>query len=307
MKRKCFFMISFLLSLTVHAQQNETQDDIDWKEDSTEIISIADIVKEQQKLTTIMLNDSHKNDVWRRRSFTNISFLSTKLSPKNDIPSGIRDQSVKDMKNKWGVSIQSGRSYRLHLKPIANMVQFNLDYSWIDLGLNYFDQTGEGNNLYDSNYNIENDAGEKRFFMPWNLKKYELNYGMTLGPSVSVAPLYLTNVPSLHYLLLHFYYHIGYHVSGIILSNDQQGDINQATGSSDEARNHTKMADMTKIEIGHGIYHTFGFSLTWKGIGLGFEKRISTPHYKPLSSKNFVSGESVFSTTTTRFYIQFRM
>lgn len=296
-------MFATMLTTVAYCQEDDKQQAIDWQEDSTEIISIDDIINEQQIVTTRRMREKHYKNVWSRRSYTNVGYCTNELSPKDEIPTGtgIAGQYVKDMKSKWGVSLQTGRSYRLHLTPIANTLQFNIDYTWIDLTFNHYAEEEGG---YDSSQKHGDDNDQ--YYMPWNLKKYEASFGMSVGPSVTVCPFNYVDVPLLHYLQLHFYYHIGYHASGILMSNDEDMDKNQATTGS-TAKDHKQMKDNVKLEWGHGLMNSIGFSISWKRIGLGYERRSASLKYKPLSSSDFGSDSHEIESSINRVFVQFRM
>ena len=309
MKKSIFFFLTCLMFTGAYAQVNNEASNIDWQEDSTELVSIKDIIKEQQALTTRNMNDMHLKDIWSRKSYLNLSFLNTTMTPQADIlTTGPLNGGliVPELKSKWGLSLQAGRSYRLLPEPIANMVQFYIDYTFIDLTFNYFK---EGDKIPGTDYRYDSSekTSEDYYYMPWNLKKYEASFGMSIGPSLSVCPFYYINVKSLHFVKLNFYYHIGYHVSGIMMQNDEDADQNQATGYTTQATDHKQMKDNLKAELGHGIMNSIGFSLTWKGIGLGFEHRTAKLKYKPLSSSDFGKDEAEFKNAMNRVFIQFRM
>ena len=231
MKRKFIFIMTCLFSTAVFAQV-ENEDDkvsIDWSEDTTEITTIKDIIKVQQQVTSRNATEQHFADVWGRRGYFNFSYNNTKLTPKdNDYPNG-QGGFVNEMKSDWGASIQYGRSYRLHKKPIANVATFNIDYTGIDLNVNHFKAEGEGK--YDSRdrHAGEGDKKSDSFYtLPWNMEKYEVNYGMSLGPSLTLAPFNLLNGNGLHYIKFNVFYHIGYNVSMIYSPNDKKLDVNQS-------------------------------------------------------------------------------
>ena len=144
MKRKFIFIMTCLFSTAVFAQV-ENEDDkvsIDWSEDTTEITTIKDIIKVQQQVTSRNATEQHFADVWGRRGYFNFSYNNTKLTPKdNNYPNG-QGGFVSEMKSDWGASIQYGRCYRLHKKPIANVATFNIDYTGIDLNVNHFKAEG---------------------------------------------------------------------------------------------------------------------------------------------------------------------
>ena len=303
MKKTYLTLIAGAFVFTASAQVDEKMENIDWQEDSTEIMSIQDIINEQQKITTHNMRESHFNDVWSRRGFFNIGYSSTSLTPDDDIPVGLGDGKLGTLKTKWGLALQSGRGYRLHKEPIANTVQFCLDYTWIDLNVNFFDSQG-GPALYDSNLAKDDD----KYLMPWNLKKYEAGYGMKLGPSISICPFNMVDVPGLHYLQLRFFYHIGYQLSVIFMTNDEAADANQMVDTTKpEWKRHKQMKDNMKGLWGHGLSHSFGLSISWKGIGIGYEHISAKNRYKPFSTGDFGKDTDKLTLSRNRFFIQFKM
>ena len=304
MKRFVFFAFACCGIVTAFAQvngQNETNN----------VTTVSDILKEQQEASKRLFADDHMEDVWKRRTYFDISFVNAKLSPKEDIKSGVvdavsgQDLLLPDFKSKWGLALKWGRSYRLHKPAIAQTLQFNLDYTWIDLNVNSFDAEGDGYNLYDSGNTIlvpgrGGDPDKEYFYTPWNLKKFEANYGMSIGPSISVAPFTSLKAQQLHYLQLHLYYHIGYEASVVFMKKDEKADVNQ---SYDEA--HKKMGEKSAIDWGHGLTNTFGVSINWKFIGIGYEHKAATIKYKGTDSE-FDKSKQKFSNTNDRIFLQFR-
>ncbi len=306
MKRQ---IITFMTVMSVMGAlaQNVNGDErqyIDWSEDSTEIVTVADIIKEQQEVTSRNSTVKHFEDVWSRRSYINLSYNNTRLEPDEQIPTGMGG-IVPSFKSDWGASIQLGRSYRLHKKPIANTLQFNIDYTYIDLCVNHF-KAENGSFLYDSSNKIQqtnnNGRTDEYYHIPWNLEKYEANYSMALGPSLTIAPFNHTRARGLHYLKLNAYYHIGYGVSFMFMKNNEDVDQNQSSDSD-----HANMKDNLKLMWGHGLTNSFGISLSWKVIGVGYEHRSSTMKYKSMNTKDFEDATYKFNSSTNRVFIQFRM
>lgn len=306
MKRKITLLLSCVFSIVAFAQieQDNKTVSIDWKEDSTEITTINDIIKVQQQLTSRSDEERHFSSVWGRRGYFNFSYNSTKLSPKGNIQTADPSISggVPEFKSDWGVSIQYGRSYRLHKKPIGNIALFNIDYTGIDLNVNHFKAEGNGKELYNSN-NTFNDNGDSYYYTPWNMEKYEANYGMTLGPSLTLAPFNLTNSKGLHYLKFNIFFHVGYHVSFIYMPNDKEADVNTDTTSE----GYEKMRNNLKLDWGHGMITSFGFNVSWKAIGIGYELRNGNMKYKSINTGDFSKKENEFKSTTSRIYLQIRM
>lgn len=306
MNRKYTLALALAIALTASAQQETPATaDIDWSEDSTEIVTIADIIKVQQRQTSRYATESHFEKVWGRRSFVNLSYNTGKLTPKNTMNTGmetLHNGLVAPMTSDWGAALQYGRSYRLHKKPIANIACFCVDYTGIDLGVNHYKAEGNGKMLFDSSKQFKGADGDDYFFTPWNLEKYEVSYAMTLGPSVTIAPFTLTNSRGLHYLKVNAYYHIGYHASLLFMSGDDDNDVNQ----SDKAMR-DKMDNATKIDWGHGLTHSFGVGLSWKAIGVGYEHRARTLNYKSMATSVFGKEKYKFDVADNRVYLQIRM
>jgi len=306
MKRKLIFILTCLLSTAVFAQveNDDNKVVIDWSEDSTDITTIQDIIKVQQQVTNRNVTEQHFADVWGRRGYFNFSYNTTKLSPKSTYRNGLDNGFVGELKSNWGASIQYGRSYRLHKKPIGNVALFNIDYTGIDLNVNHFEAIGNGTYKYNSSIKhteTEDGKDNEYYNLPWNMEKYEVNYGMTLGPSLTLAPFNLLSGNGLHYIKFNVFYHIGYNISMIYSPNDKKLDENQSGEDFQAMESNLKMA------WGHGMMQSFGFNISWKAIGIGFEHRSSTIKYKAMNTKDFGKNEYEFSSATNRISLQIRM
>jgi hypothetical protein len=310
MKKKLIFSITCLIAICAYGQDvNEPNLPMtfNWQEDTTEVTTINDIIRMQQDVTNKKFAESHYRDVWSRKGYFNISYNSTTLTPDQSIPTGVGGNVVPEFKSDWGVSLNIGRSYALHKSPIANMLQYNFDFSYIDLNVNHFKHEGDGKNLYDSREVLPGTTD--KFFTPWNLEKYDFNYGMSVGPSISIAPFTSTNVSGLHHIKLNAFFHVGYHVSLLYMLNDEEADMNQGDDPTDPiaVERYEKMKDNLKLDLGHGLITSFGFSVTWKFIGLGYEHRSGSLEYKSLSKNDFSNEKYKFKSSTNRVFIQFRM
>ncbi len=269
---------------------------VDSSEVATDVLSIDDIIGEEQQLTQRKLKDRHFKGVWDYRSYLNISFANSKLDPDTPIPLGVGgSENVSKFKSDWGLSLVYGRNYRLHKYPIANTLQFYLDFTSVDLTVAHY-KAEDKEFLFDSN----NPS------MPWCIEKYEASYGMNLGPSVTVAPFNYVAVQGLHYVKLNVYYHLGYHIAGMLLPDNEDADFNRKGQPGYNSDSHDEMKDKTKLAWGHGLTSTFGLSLSWKFIGLGYEHRTSTVRYKAIDTEFFGSDTQKFNSSISRFFIQFR-
>lgn len=308
MKKLLFLSMVSLFGINAFGQNVNELDrpaNIDWSEDSTEIVTIDDIVKTQQGLTSNQFEESHFQDVWSRKGYLNLSYNTATLTPDERIQTGVPSLNgglVPEFKSKWGASLQVGRGYKLHKKPIANILQFYIDYRYIDLNVNFIEHESNGKNLYDTSVKLPSD--ERKFYTPWNLEKYDINYGMALGPSITVAPFTSVGGKGLHYLHVNMWYQIGYHASLLLMKNDENADINTDKATYNKV---DKVREGIKLNLGHGMTNAFGFSLTWKFIGVGFEHRSAGLKYQSLDKDTYGDEKYKFKSSTNRVFLQFRL
>ena len=311
MKRKLLTLTTFLFPLLVFSQVTEDSTLVqvfEQEKDSMKFVSIADIIKEKEETTSRNDLIKHFDQVWSRRSFFNISYNSSTLVPKEDTPSGVGNATVQNCKSNIGISLQAGRSYRLHKKPIANILQFYIDYSGLDLIYNHYTIEGNGKNIYNSTQKYEVTNAKKGvthsyYYIPWNLEKHEGSYGMSVGPSFTVAPFtHIPNRNGLHFLKFNMYFRIGYQVSILYMVNNEEADMNKVEDDDFE-----RMSDNLKMNWGHGLLTNFGLSLTWKSIGIGYEHRVAHNKYKAITTEDFGKDSYKFKTSTDRVYISFRL
>ncbi len=310
MNRLLFSCMAIVWTLLSFAQDKpDSTVVLDLAEDTTQVTTINDIVEVQEIITSRNYNAAHFSKVWSLNSFLNLDYnLTARLKPNKPIDLGYNNGEVPEFKSDWGVSLQLGKNYRLHKYPIINMIQFNIDYSYIDLNVNHY-KAAEGNKLYDSSQKNNKDY----YYIPWLLEKYEVNYGMTVGPSVTIAPFIYMDIPQLHYLKFNVYGHIGYHASLLYISNDKKDINNDKKGIYDAAEipDNSNISDnpvrsTLKLNLGHGLIYGFGFNVSWKSIGLGYELRNGALNYQSLNHNIFGPDKYKFKTTTSRIYLQIR-
>ena len=306
MSKRLIFLMASLFTISAYAQiEDERIAEIDWTEDSTEVTTIQDIVKQQQIVSLNNSAERHFSDVWGRRSYINFAYNTATLSPKGTVRTGINNGTVKDMSSDWGVSFQYGRSYRLHKLPISNILQFCIDFTGIDLNVNHFKSVGD-KPLYDSRQIEIKDDGYN-YYTPWNMEKYDFNYGMSVGPSLTIAPFVSVSQKELHYLKFQLYYHIGYHVSFLYMPNDKSADMNDADPDDEEYKYKHEMADNFKMDWGHGLINSFGLNVSWKFIGIGYEYRTANLKYKAINTGQYGDDKYEFSNSISRVYLQLRL
>ncbi len=310
MKFKAFIIAaSMACACTAQAQDINSIPNLDLEEDSTGVASVSDIVKMQQEVLSNKQAGKHFENVWKRRSFFNISWTESKM--KCD------DKTIGEFKSDWGVTLQSGTNYRLHKKPIAKMINIALDYSWLNLNVNHIKMADhkDGEFLYNStDRNVvpggESGKTDEYYVYPWKLEKYEANYGMTLGPSITIAPFVPLGVKQLDYLKIQAYYHIGYSASFLYTVNKKELDQNQTlseTGYNRDAyKDYNTMKNNLKLQWGHGMTSTFGFNIFWKRVGIGYERTTGTFKYKNFNTDDFGKFKTKFTNEYSRIYLTIR-
>lgn len=313
MKFKAFITAaSMACACTAQAQDINSIPNLDLEEDSTGVASVSDIVKMQQEVLSNKQAGKHFQNVWKRRSFFNMSWTESKMKCKQDNDEKLRGL---EFKSDWGVTLQSGTNYRLHKKPIAKMINIALDYSWLNLNVNHIKDADheDGEFLYNStDRNVKTDVStgktDEYYVYPWKLEKYEANYGMTLGPSITIAPFVPLGVKQLDYLKIQAYYHIGYSASFLYTLNKEEFDENQnpSQSNSDAYKDYNAMKDNLKLQWGHGMTSTFGFNIFWKRVGIGYERTTGTFKYKNFNTKDFGRDKTKFTNEYSRIYLTIR-
>ena len=205
----------------------------------------------------------------------------------------------------WGAQVELGHSYTLHRGAIANMVQINLDYTFIDLTVNHYEKDNAFSN-YDSSEKWEGQPGSAApknengnytsgyEYLPWGADKYDLTYGMSLGPSITIAPFIPLDIRSLHYIKLNAFIHWGYNASLLLM--DEQSPSHKTNGAK-------KGLSFDYISWGHGLTTSFGINLSWKNIGIGWETRSGDLKYKPISPGDYGDFETKLKTSSSRIYL----
>lgn len=190
--KKHLLLISFALLVAggVSAQENTSSQSVD----SLQRV-VADLNEQMQSV-----KDAERNEaVWKNRAkYFNIGFSSQKLSPV-DAPAAYGDAA--ELKSDLGVALVWGRTYYLHKKPLARMIKFGIDFSWMDINYAKYSlpEYAEGG--------TSGWAGESGDEL--SLSAHQLEYGMQVGPSVTINPVdhlkagvYFRYVPSASLMVL---------------------------------------------------------------------------------------------------------
>ncbi len=302
-----YAMVVSMFALSVFAQtdQDDRLANIDQDEDLTEIQTVNDILKMQQNISAQKLGNAHNRNVWSNRKFTNFAYNNVKMDSKDGVSMGPTMGDGRDLsyKSNWGVSITRGKNFRLH-NPIGNVLSIYLDYVGFDLSVSHF--------KYEDGYQFNAEAtfttdpkrqGKECFFTPWSFEKYEANYGMRLGPSITIAP-FANSGSGVSFLKINGYFHFGYNIDFCFIPKDSDED-HYVTGTYDSNNDGVAM----RLNWSHGVYTAAGASLSWKHIGVGFETRSGENKYKPFDD---TFGKDVdylnykFKNKASRIYLQYR-
>lgn len=300
MKKAFLTTVILALALAANAQVNvwdETPDLVaEQREDNAPTRSLNEVLNTQRKASNTAATTDHYNNVWNRRTYLNFGYNSTKATltsaPKLDaaLEGGQRETD-------WGFAFTVGTNYRLH-KPIANMVSINLDYNSIEFNANHYKQM-EGSH-YNSATDYRDIDGNQVLIRPWGEEMYEFNYGMSVGPSVTVTPFTTLGKDGLDFIKANIYFHVGYNASLIYRKVKDE--------NPDEKSTLYQLLDEAKpLDFGHGLFTSFGFNLSWKAIGVGYERRTGTNKYKAISTKEFGGDEFKMKSEISRVYLQIRM
>lgn len=313
---KKLFTVATALAVTLgvsaqFATESSTAVIFDAAEDTTQVTTISDIIDVQETVSTNNVSDAHFRKVWGRNSFFNLGYLassSMKPNQKQPIFTGLnQEETISQFDSDWGAFLTLGHNYKLHKNAIANVVRINLDWNYLNLTCKHF-AAAKGDAIYNYNekFYIKDEDGDFSAFhyVPWNYEKYNVDYTMSIGPSLTLAPFTYIHVPGLHFLKFNIYYHVGYGVDLMLINTNKKFDLAYKNRPNDYSYQYI---DGIKVLWGHGINTTFGVSMSWKGIGVGWETKNEKIAYKSLGDEYLFGNLTYkFKASNSRLYIQIR-
>lgn len=159
MKKIYILMVLFLTATGFRAQ---AQDDAANRQQD----SLQQVVNQ----LTAEVDNYAKEDLYRkiwkdRAKYFNIGYVQQTLTDKT---------FGGEIKSDFGVSLSNGKTYYLHKKPIAGMMKFGLDWTWMDI--NYAKSTTQV--IDEENATVSSEA------------MHQLEYGMQFGPSFTINPVH---------------------------------------------------------------------------------------------------------------------
>lgn len=254
-----------------------------------QIDSLNQIVAQLSEKVEDQEEEMEMADVWSRRKFFNIGFSRLKLTH--------REIANLSWKSDFSISLTYGKTIYFHKKPIANMIKFGLDYSFMDITYaklvpnevpTYGDgETGgsgsDGGNS-DGFDDIETPGMTEGLIN--DLGCHLIDYNLQIGPSITVNPI--------DHLMVRGYFRYAPGASGLLLNEE--------------------------FSYSYGSYFVSGGNISYKAFSLGVEARWGKLKYNSISfeesSSDDIDGSDVsdmistsknkMRTNSVRFYIGFR-
>ena len=254
--------------------------------DSLQALS-SELAKIKSKVNKVE-NDTRLEKIWKRKKYMKIGYATPSIERT--------DGEEMEWETDFAISLQSGKTAYLHAKPLWGMVKFGIDYGFSDIsyaklklkdkGLTgSYGSTGTGGSNADGFDEIvsEEPNGSILDVAGINLGMHKFEYGLHVGPSISVNPW--------NHLIVSAYFHAMPTASGLV-----QNDT---------------------FSYGFGCATSAGVSIAYKSISIGVEGLWSKIKYTQASFDDEGDSEdgdvSIFDTekfklkeSSTRFYIALR-
>lgn len=286
--KKTFATIFTAMVMTpylITAQEVAQQDSLPaTEEDQEQNISAFDAAyTEESELDVI-------NQKWKsRRKYKNIGYNIQTLT----------HQDIPDMKwnSQYALSVNMGRTFYLHKKPLAGMMKFGIDWTYFDYVFAKYKDNQETADEEIDNSNTESNipgyypgifgsSGKDEI----DLGVMQMDLGMHLGPSFTINPV--------GDLMISTYFHFIPSVSFVFLNDE--------------------------INYNFVPFWSYGGAIAWKAISLGVEYRWGKAKYKSLSMDEeamdseedfdlsniedvFKKGNNRLKTGSLRIYLSFRI
>lgn len=245
------------------------------------VAQLTDQVEEAQ--------EAERNEaIWKDRAkYFNIGYVSQRSKP---VDPGL------EYRSNLGVSLVWGKTFYLHKKPLARMIKFGIDFSWMDINYAKYDKWQSTGNLMeelpeaggldglDDLYD-QDEVLDAIGSGDINLGAHQLEYGLQVGPSVTINPV--------DHLKISAYFRFVPSASLILLDDN--------------------------VSVNYATFFTAGGAVSWRVISLGVEGRWGQAKYKNFSlSEGLVDsifgessdggtvGKIKRKTSAIRVYLSFR-
>lgn len=296
--------------------------------------ALAQVDSIDRRIEAIIRQNTQKQDnerntanieaVWRPRKFVNFSAFklgTNTLTPQESIRAGLSDDKEKDpligeFKSDWQFSFLFGFNPKIAALEQWDWGHIGLDIVIPDLTVSHYKAEGNGESVYDSRVRrgVTTMREDGYAYTPWNLEKYQMDLGARVGPSFTLAPFIgVRSVPDLQHVRLKVYLHIGYRASLLLMSGREQADAsyvevdgNWENSKDNQEKYYEAVANGTKLEWGHGATTTWGCNLSWKNIGIGYERTSGDLSFQSCLPGTFGHDEDEFRSVFNRVYLQLR-
>lgn len=194
----------------------------------------------------------YSQSAFKRTKFVNFGYVSSTIKPENSPKWG----------SNYGFSFSNGNRYWLHKTPIAGMIKFALDATWIDITYtNLKVMTWEEEYGGSTRYGYDDYYDDDDEFSEINIGSHQLEIGLGIGPSVTIAP-FTAAQNQLKDLRGTLYFHCIPSFSGIFMD---QGD---------------------GMKLNYGIvpFLKFGGCINWKALSFWVEGRWGSANYNLASA-----------------------
>lgn len=271
-----FMLLAFVTLQNICAQEPEQVTKPAQNVDS--LLQVVNALSSKMEATEAETLDKK---IWKNRAkYFNIGYVKQNLSETGG------DEFK--LKSEFGASMSWGHTYYLHKKPLLGMIKFGLDASWVDMSFAKYSTINLENSLgtrsiWDGNDYDEDEDYDEDLDLDLKLGYYQLEIGMSVGPSVTVNPI--------DHLKVNAYFHFTPSASMIFLDDN--------------------------ISTSYASFFNVGAAVSYKFISIGVEKRWGSANYNSLSLDEFDSEEDLetdlflsskkkMKTSGLRAYISFR-
>lgn len=195
--KKLAFVLLLLLStiLTTQAQVwNPNYDLLETQNqepaDSASVKSQNEDVANLQSRLDEVEKEQHYKKVWNRKNYFKVGLDLSDIKRTDGTPMAWDTQ--------FAAFIQLGKTLYFHPKPIAGMIKFGLDYSFLNLGYAKLKLNSIGNETSipgttggdDDGFGdiVADDPSNGSLLSGINLGMHKFEYGLHVGPSISINP-----------------------------------------------------------------------------------------------------------------------
>lgn len=259
--------LSFLIFSSAYAQDIKTDsigsDIISQSEENDSKQALSDELSQIKAQLTGIEKEQQFEKIWKRKKYWKIGIGNPNIERTDGEPMAWNTD--------FSIFIQRGKTVYLHSKPIADMIKIGIDYGFMDISYAKLklktpdisvtsSSTNSGDGTSNGFDEIVSDAPTGSVFsaLGVDLGMHKFEYGLHVGPSVSVNPW--------NALIVAAYFHIMPTASGIV-END-------------------------RFSYGFGCAMSAGLSVSYKALSVGVEGLWSSVKYRQTSFNEGAGDDS---------------